>query len=318
MVWWVRSDPCGLFSAFLTLFLLIYAELVVVFVILLPWYGLTYHILAYTTLVILATISHTQAQFSDPGAIPKTFLPLPPPSETETESETSTSASNGSSSEGASVTPPSVSIREHLTIKLCKKCRTVKPPGVHHCSTCARCIMRMDHHCPWVNNCVAIFNQKYFILFLFYTATACIYTGVLLVCRFVSCTRNLRGCDIGGAGVALSVLVFVEALVFGLFTIIMVCDQFSAVLDNTPAIDALQNKKGEPKPRMQAIIDVFGERFGWRWFCPFRVSKKLQQDFERELQLSEDNQRLLYKEKELLRRERSRLQQQETNENHQL
>lgn len=42
--------------------------------------------------------------------------------------------------------------------KKCKKCNSVKPPGSHHCSICLHCVARMDHHCPWVNNCVGYYN----------------------------------------------------------------------------------------------------------------------------------------------------------------
>ncbi|KAF5834489.1 hypothetical protein DUNSADRAFT_8813 [Dunaliella salina] len=37
---------------------------------------------------------------------------------------------------------------------LCLECQNHKPPGVHHCSTCRRCIVDMDHHCPFIGNCV--------------------------------------------------------------------------------------------------------------------------------------------------------------------
>lgn len=51
---------------------------------------------------------------------------------------------------------------------ICKKCISPKPPRTHHCSVCDRCILAMDHHCPWLNNCVGYFNARYFFLYMVY------------------------------------------------------------------------------------------------------------------------------------------------------
>ena len=52
--------------------------------------------------------------------------------------------------------------------KICKYCNEVKPLRTHHCSLCGVCVIKMDHHCPWINNCIGQNNQRYFLLFLFH------------------------------------------------------------------------------------------------------------------------------------------------------
>ena len=57
--------------------------------------------------------------------------------------------------------------------RFCKKCQTPKPDRAHHCSTCKRCVLKMDHHCPWLATCVGLYNYKPFLLFLIYTSLFC-------------------------------------------------------------------------------------------------------------------------------------------------
>jgi len=54
----------------------------------------------------------------------------------------------------------------------CKWCAKYKPDRCHHCRVCRVCILKMDHHCPWIYNCVGFRNHKYFFLLLMYSAMA--------------------------------------------------------------------------------------------------------------------------------------------------
>ena len=58
----------------------------------------------------------------------------------------------------------------------CKKCRQIKPPRTHHCSICERCILKMDHHCPWVGQCVGWGNYKAFCQLLVFGCAATLVT----------------------------------------------------------------------------------------------------------------------------------------------
>ncbi|CAI5456055.1 unnamed protein product [Caenorhabditis angaria] len=48
----------------------------------------------------------------------------------------------------------------------CEKCNYWKSQRTHHCSVCETCILGMDHHCIWINQCVGSHNHRHFFLFI--------------------------------------------------------------------------------------------------------------------------------------------------------
>mmetsp|Transcript_654 Transcript_654/g.2385 ORF Transcript_654/g.2385 Transcript_654/m.2385 type:complete len:399 (+) Transcript_654:224-1420(+) len=149
---------CSL-SVAMVFFLFGYIYSVTAFTVILPWMQYTVkgivHLGVLTSLTLTGLFSYCLTVIVHPGEVPRDYC---------------VDAESGS--------PSMVEVKRKRSDKgktqsrFCSKCQLPKPPRAHHCRICKKCVLRMDHHCVWVNNCVGHRNYKFFLLFLAYSLAA--------------------------------------------------------------------------------------------------------------------------------------------------
>ncbi|KAL9875812.1 palmitoyltransferase ZDHHC3-like [Glossina fuscipes] len=248
--------PCGIICLIITYIMVIYAYYVVMRWIILQtmqaniWAPL--HVVSFNTVVFLLAMSHLKAELSDPGCVP-----LPANRLDFSDMHTvGKSTGNGNSSNEWTV---------------CTRCETYRPPRAHHCRICKRCIRRMDHHCPWINNCVGERNQKYFLQFLVYVGVQAIYSACLVLGSLINPCEGCNSENIEGQTRLLHcVILLIESALFGLFVLAIMVDQMHAILYDETAIEQAQ-QKGSHRPnrrKFYLLADVFGRGHPACWLLP--------------------------------------------------
>ncbi|KAM0746074.1 zf-DHHC-domain-containing protein [Meredithblackwellia eburnea MCA 4105] len=139
-------------------------------------------------------------------------------------------------------------LRKHQHERVCRKCPLLanglppeKPERTHHCSVCRTCILKYDHHCPWISSCVGLHNERYFLLFLVYFTLACTTVVVqgweaLMRCLEFGNTWEFYTPRVGV--LLLCVLAAVMAFAVG----IMAASQLWLIATNETAVESHDNK----------------------------------------------------------------------------
>lgn len=116
----------------------------------------------------------------------------------------------------------------------CPECDAERPERAHHCKESGVCVMRMDHYCPWIGNCVGFRNYKYFLLMNFWTFWVCtIWLATMNEPSPIQAV-NLFLDGKGDAGPAVGTII---AVVFWAVTGGMFCHSTSMVCRNLTTIE---------------------------------------------------------------------------------
>lgn len=200
---WLSLDPCGIICIALSFSAHGYALAVIATRLI--SHSLPAQLLfgiGYAPTAALAVASLVMAWTTDPGAVPMGARPLPVPTPGDLEKLAGASASGEERGAASTVTngrleaggglhdrvAASTLRNRRRGIRRCRKCNdNYKPPRAHHDSVTGRCIVKMDHYCPWVCNAVGALNHKFFVLFIFYTFLTSLLSIVLLLIRYVRC-----------------------------------------------------------------------------------------------------------------------------------
>jgi len=222
----------------------------------------------------LALCSYVQAVVTDPGRIPEDW------------------ASPSADEPAPSLAQRNPKERKKTTdeYRFCKKELKFKPDRAHYCAPMGRNVLRMDHYCPWLGNCVGHFNHRYFLLFLLYTVLSVNCSNVGLVRALWSHANSST------AGTTFMMLqgTLLNTLISSVLTPFLVFHCW--LLKNNMTTIEFCEKRGEGEGYkspydvgvVKNIRSVFGDDVLW-WFVPITVQVGNGMDFERTPALDEDD-----------------------------
>lgn len=130
--------------------------------------GAAWQLAVFSALAVVVVYCFVRSALMDPGSIPDEI-------EWERGAASSAEAPDGPRRGSGSSRGSLTEFKRSGQQRHCKWCLRFKPDRCHHCRICGKCVLRMDHHCPWIHNCVGFRNYKLFFLLVIYSQAALVF-----------------------------------------------------------------------------------------------------------------------------------------------
>lgn len=116
--------------------------------------GVTFLQTLTVAMTVVMYVSFFSSAFSDPGIVPR--------------DEPNARYSNIEDGERIGATMRILVINGVQTKqKWCETCNIYRPPRSKHCVFCDNCVLRFDHHCNWLGNCIGLGNYRMYLILIY-------------------------------------------------------------------------------------------------------------------------------------------------------
>ncbi|KIY68821.1 zf-DHHC-domain-containing protein [Cylindrobasidium torrendii FP15055 ss-10] len=150
--------------------------------------------------------------------------------------------------------------------RYCSKDEIIKPYRAHHCRICGTCVLKFDHHCPWIGQCVGARNHKFFINFNQATAMFTAYVFATLLAYTVKESDS----DID----AQRIVIIALAALFCLFTSSLFASHVRLLCLSETTVESMRDQSMKEKED-HLISGALG-------FCNFPAKIRLKQAWNKE------------------------------------